>query len=335
MPIGADHESALMAVHAAMVDRVDQGVGAIIQALEEVGRLDDTIVFVLADNGASPERYTDPGFDRASETRAGRPIRYVGRLEPGPETTWGYIGSYWANAANTPYRYWKVEAFEGGCHTPLVVYGPGVLETAPGSTTPQIGHVIDLMPTCLEVAGVEYPRQFAGHGLKPLEGKSLAPIFRGRRREGLPALYFEHEGGRASSPTVGSWWRPRAATGSCITSPRTPPRRTTWRTAIRDASRSWRGCGGPGPGGSGPTYRRMPRRRPRRPLLSRPGLVRCRRRRPMGAGPFQGRGFLPIGVPRAACPPVRSPARHWRASRPWHPEPHRDASIIHQAPTFE
>jgi arylsulfatase len=192
-----DHESALMAVHAAMVDRVDQGVGDIVRALRDVGRLDDTVIVVLADNGASPERYTNPGFDRASETRDGRRIRYTAPFEPGAEGTWGYIGSHWANAANTPYRYWKAEAYEGGCRTPLVVHGPKVLETPPGSTTSQVGHVIDLMPTCLDLAGVAYPAQFAGHDLKLLEGKSLTPIFRGRRREGHPALYFEHEGGRA------------------------------------------------------------------------------------------------------------------------------------------
>jgi arylsulfatase len=198
-----DQESALMAVHAAMVDRVDQGVGAILRALDETGRSEDTILFLLADNGASPERYTEPGFDRASATRDGRPIRYTGRFRPGAETTWGYIGSYWANAANTPYRYWKAESFEGGCHTPMVVYWPGGPAFPRGTTTDQAGHVIDLMPTCLELAGVDYPARYAGHELKPLEGKSLVPILSGRPREDHRALFFEHEGGRAV--VAGGW----------------------------------------------------------------------------------------------------------------------------------
>jgi arylsulfatase A-like enzyme len=192
-----EHESSLMAVHAAMVDRVDQGIGTIIQTLKDTDRYENTIIFLLSDNGASPERYKEPGFDRASATRDGRPISYLGRFKPGPETTWGYIGSFWANALNTPFRYWKAESFEGGCHTPLVVHWPGGLEHLHGSTTDQIGHVIDLMPTCLELAGVEYPGQYGGHELKPLEGRSLAPILHGRPGHGHRALFFEHEGGRA------------------------------------------------------------------------------------------------------------------------------------------
>ncbi len=197
------HESALMAVHAAMVDRVNQGVGAIIQVLKDTNRYEDTVVVVLADNGASAERFAEPGFDRPSETRDGRPIRYVGRFEPGPETTWGYIGSYWANAANTPYRYWKAEEFEGGCHTPMIVQWPKRLECPAGSITAQIGHVIDLVPTFLELAAAAYPAQYVGHDLKPLAGRSLAPILHGRPRAGHPALFFEHEGGRAVH--TGDW----------------------------------------------------------------------------------------------------------------------------------
>ncbi len=197
------HESALMAVHAAMVDRVDQGVGAIIQALKDTNRYEDTVVVVLADNGASPERYTEPGFDRPSETRDGQPIRYAGRFEPGPEATWGYIGSYWASAANTPYRYWKAEEFEGGCQTPMIVQWPKGLKSPAGSITGQMGHVIDLMPTFLELAGVAYPVKYAVHDLKPLAGRSLVPILDGRPRAGHPALFFEHEGGRAVH--TGDW----------------------------------------------------------------------------------------------------------------------------------
>ena len=192
-----DHESALMAVHAAMVDRVDQGVGKILQALRDTGRYENSVVFLLSDNGASPERYIDPGFDRPSKTRHGRAIQYTGHFEPGSETTWGYIGPHWASASNTPFRYWKAESFEGGCHTPLVVQWPGGLKVPHGATTDRVGHVIDLMPTCLELAGVDYPRQFAGHDLKPLEGESLLPIFGGQSRGGSRALFFEHEGGRA------------------------------------------------------------------------------------------------------------------------------------------
>jgi arylsulfatase len=159
-----------------------------------VHRFENTVLVVLADNGASPERYLDPEFDRPTETRDGRPIRYQGRFEPGPETTWGYIGAYWAN---TPYRYWKAQEFEGGCHTPLIVHWPSGRKSAAGSVTTQLGHVIDLLPTFLELAGATYPKQYAGHDLKPLEGKSLAQVFGGQPQVDRPPLFFEHEGGRA------------------------------------------------------------------------------------------------------------------------------------------
>ncbi|WP_206108115.1 arylsulfatase [Paludisphaera soli] len=194
---GREHQAALMAVHAAMVDRVDQGVGAILQALRETGREQDTIILVLADNGASPERYLERGFDRASRTREGKPIRYEAPFQPGSEETWGYIGSWWANAANTPFRYWKAESFDGGCHTPLIVRWPKGLQAARGATADRLGHVIDVMPTCLELAGVDYPARYDGRVLKPLEGESLTPTLAGRPRQDRRTLYFEHEGGRA------------------------------------------------------------------------------------------------------------------------------------------
>jgi len=208
-----DHQSALMAVHAAMVDRVDQGVGAIVRALKDAGQYENTAIFVLADNGASPERYLDPGFDRASETREGTPIRYEGRFEPGPETTWGYIGPYWANAVNTPYRYWKAESFEGGCHAPLIVHWPAGLRSDHGSLHDEMSHVIDLLPTFLELCGVPYPAELGGRRLKPLEGRSMAPLFQGKAAEAHPILFFEHEGGRAArtadwtlvAPRGGRW----------------------------------------------------------------------------------------------------------------------------------
>ncbi|MHC5536742.1 arylsulfatase [Singulisphaera rosea] len=194
---GREREASLMAAHAAMIDRVDQGIGELVQTLKDTGRYDNTIILILSDNGASPERYINPGFDRASQTRDGRPIQYTGEFHPGPETTWGYLGPHWASAVNTPYRYWKATSFEGGCHSPLIVHWPAGLKAVRGSTTDRVEHVIDLMPTCLELAGTPYPDQYAGHSLKPQEGTSLAPILKGQAGPLPRTLYFEHEGGRA------------------------------------------------------------------------------------------------------------------------------------------
>lgn len=188
-----------MAVHAAMVDRLDQGVGMITDTLEEVGELDNTLILFMSDNGSSPElpKNWGPGLDRPSETRDGRKIRYEGFEKAGSETTFAGIGPAWASAANTPFRYWKAEQYEGGAHTPCIAHWPAGLGTEPGSTTDQIGHVIDILPTCLELAGADYPEEYNGHDMTPMDGKPLTPILKGARREGHEQLFFEHVGGKA------------------------------------------------------------------------------------------------------------------------------------------
>ncbi|UCG57309.1 MAG: arylsulfatase [Phycisphaerales bacterium] len=196
-------QAAKMAVHAAMVDRIDQGIGKIVETLKQTGQFDNTVIFFLSDNGASPEVPQGPGYDRSSQTRDGREIQYRGIFDPGSQTTYTGIGPAWASASNTPFRYWKKESFEGGCHTPLVVHWPKGLGVEAGTVAEQAGHVIDILPTCLELAGASYPRQYQGHELTPLDGKSLAPVLSGKRRKGHASLYFEHEGGRAVR--MGDW----------------------------------------------------------------------------------------------------------------------------------
>ncbi len=186
-----------MAVHAAMVDRVDQGVGRIIAALKKAGQYENTAIFVLADNGASPERPGGPGYDRPSFTRDGKAVKYGRRAIAGEHTSWGGISGWWANAANTPFRYWKKESFEGGCHTPLIVHWPKGLKTKAGGQTDQLGHVIDMMPTVLEITGAKYPKRYNDHDIRPAEGRSLLPILLDEVREGHPSLFFEHARGRA------------------------------------------------------------------------------------------------------------------------------------------
>ena len=192
-------QAAKMRVHAAMVDRADQGIGEIIKELKNTGRFKNTAIFILADNGASPEVPRRPGYDRNDFTRDGRKIRYS-RFKPaevGSQTTYTGIGPRWANAANTPFRYWKKESFEGGMHTPFIVHWPAGLKLVPGSKTDRVGHVMDLMPTCLDLAKRKYPKNFAGKKVTPREGYSLLPILRTGDRDGHQALYFEHTGGKA------------------------------------------------------------------------------------------------------------------------------------------
>ncbi|MFT3902183.1 MAG: arylsulfatase [Niabella sp.] len=196
-----------MAVHAAMVDRMDQGIGRIIQALKETGKFDNTIIIFLSDNGASgevAERY-GPGFDRFSETRDGRKVNYTvdKKVMPGPETTFSSIGPRWANVVNSPYRFWKGECYEGGIHTPMVVYWPKGLKTKKGGFTNQVGHVMDFMPTFIDLAHGKYPQTFNGHEILPMQGISLLPILKGKERVGHKLLFNEHFG--AKYARKGEW----------------------------------------------------------------------------------------------------------------------------------
>ncbi|SDD35076.1 sulfatase-like hydrolase/transferase [Niabella drilacis] len=115
-----DWDARAMAVHAAMVDRMDQGIGRIIAALKQEGKLDNTLIIFLSDNGASPENAMayGPGFDRPGAIRTGERIHYPADKEvlPGPQTSFTSIGAAWANVANTPYRFAKASSFEGGVH---------------------------------------------------------------------------------------------------------------------------------------------------------------------------------------------------------------------------
>jgi arylsulfatase len=191
-----DWEAAHMEVHAAMVTRMDRGIGRVLAKLEEAGRFENTLILFLSDNGASPERGYPPGFDRPGHLRDGTPIRYEFD-RPGPADTWGYLGAAWASAVNTPFRYWKKESFEGGACTPTIVHWPQGLATRGGSISTAVAHVMDVMPTLLELAGVGHPTELDGRPVMPPEGKSLVPILRGRPHEGHEVLYWEHEGGRA------------------------------------------------------------------------------------------------------------------------------------------
>jgi len=188
-----------MAVHAAMIDRMDQGIGRILKTLEETGEIDNTIIVFLSDNGASAElsdRY-GPGFDRPSETRDGQKISYATdkSVLPGPQTTFFSIGPDWANVANTPYRLWKSQSLEGGIHTPMIVSWPKGIKH-PGSKSTRAGHVMDFMATFMEVAGASYPKVYNGNKILPLEGQSFAAVLKGKKDKGHQILYNEHEGSK-------------------------------------------------------------------------------------------------------------------------------------------
>jgi len=172
-----------MAIYAAQVECMDRNIGRILHKLEDMGAMDNTLILFLSDNGGTAEG-GDFGFDEAPDA------------EPGTGDSYSSYGQGWANASNTPFRKYKMWTHEGGISTPLIAHWPAVIRQK-GGITGQAGHCIDIMATCLDVAGLPYPKTYMGNEIIPLEGKSLVPVFEGNERPGHDALYWEHMGHRA------------------------------------------------------------------------------------------------------------------------------------------
>jgi arylsulfatase A-like enzyme len=188
-----------MAVYAAMIDRMDQGVGRIIKTLSDKNLSDNTMILFLADNGGSPEPIKNPRkFYVPRMTRSGDKVQLGTNpaFMPGPANTFQSYGLGWANASNTPFRLFKRWVHEGGIATPLIVKWPAMIDKK-GSITDQSGHIIDIMATVLDAADVKYPDNYKGNKIIPLEGKSLLPVIQGDQRDGHDVIYWEHEGNRA------------------------------------------------------------------------------------------------------------------------------------------
>lgn len=194
----AEWDARAMAVHAAMVDRMDQGIGQLIEALRKNGQLDNTLILFMSDNGCSNEmceNYSPGDNDRPDMTRSGEEIIYPRNKEvlPGPETTFAGLGAAWANVNNTPFRFWKARSFEGGICTPMIAHWPkGMKNSLKGTITSERGHVMDIMASCIDLAQTSYPETYKDNQIIPMEGKSLVPIFADGEREGHDYLAFEH-----------------------------------------------------------------------------------------------------------------------------------------------
>lgn len=184
-----------MEVYAAQITSMDRGIGRIVDALEEHGLMDNTLIVYQNDNGGCHVEYTTDrtGAFLFEKTRTGEPIvpGNIPDLMPGPETTFQSYGYGWANVSNTPFRLYKQHDHEGGILTPLIVHWPGVVET--GTLTDQLAHVVDLAPTFLEAAGVAHP----GGEYEAPHGRSLLPVLRGGTREAPETLYWKWSRGKA------------------------------------------------------------------------------------------------------------------------------------------
>jgi len=198
-----DWQCRRMEVYAAQIDRMDQGIGRIVRALEAAGVLHNTLIIFLSDNGACAEIVGKhkAGFVAGrlarGQTRDGRDVRFGNdpHVSPGGEETYQSYGIAWANLSNTPFRLYKHWTHEGGIATPLIVHWPAGIAAA-GELRHQPGQLTDIMATVLDLTGAEYPAELNGNEICPCEGASLLPVFDNRSND-RGVLYFEHEGNAA------------------------------------------------------------------------------------------------------------------------------------------
>lgn len=210
-----------MEVYAAMITRMDKGIGKIIKELEQAGDLENTLIFFLQDNGACAEEVYWLRHENALDTLSPEPV-YIPmnkneiqtemapvknrqgfpvvvqskRVLAGSDQTYHSYGPTWANVSNTPFREFKHWVHEGGVATPLIVHWPANIKDK-GKLRHQPSHLIDIMATCVDAADAVYPTNYNGNQITPMEGKSLMPVFLNNHEIEREAIFFEHEGNRA------------------------------------------------------------------------------------------------------------------------------------------
>ena len=215
-----------MEVYAAMVDRLDMGLGKVIGALEKRKMLDDTLIMFIADNGGCAEgmgrregiQYKDSDPDilkpmKARDlqmdmipkrTRDGVVMKQGTEVMTGGADTYHGYGRAWANVSNTPFREYKHWVHEGGISTPLVAHWPkGIDKKLYGKFDHQPAHLIDLMATCVDLAKADYPKDVKGKKIIRMQGVSLQPAFSGNKFKRENPIFWEHEGNRAIR--IGKW----------------------------------------------------------------------------------------------------------------------------------
>ncbi len=209
-------EARCMEVFAAMMDNMDQGVGRIVAELKASGRLDNTVIFYLQDNGgcaedngrrgskeAAPKQFKPMGpnqlqIAKPKQTRDGSPVRQGPKAMPGPADTFIAYGEHWANVSNTPFREYKHWVHEGGISTPLIVHWPkGISQKRNGTLENQPAHLIDIMATCVDITDAKYPSEAVGEKIKPMQGVSLQPALDGNNLPRKDPIFWEHESNRA------------------------------------------------------------------------------------------------------------------------------------------
>ena len=209
-----------MEVYAAQISAMDRAIGGVVDQLKQIGAFDNTLILFLADNGGCAEILTERsgGLHIPSVTRNGTAVK-VGNDPtemPGQADDYQSYGPPWANASNTPFRLYKHWVHEGGISSPLIAHWPKGLETR-GEWSDEPSHLIDIMATCVDVGGANYPTERQGAAVTPAEGRSLKAHFDGETPMPERTIYWEHEGNRAvrqgkwkivskwSEPESGRW----------------------------------------------------------------------------------------------------------------------------------
>jgi arylsulfatase len=168
-----------MEVYAAMLANMDFNIGRLVERLKQTGQYENTIFVFLSDNGAEPVELAELVETVYSEEAK---KWFLDNFDTRPEN-WGRKGSAtdygiaWAQVGSTPFRFYKAWTAEGGIRAPLIIAGAGVKNA--GAIKPAIMHVTDLVPTFLELAGVEHPSE-TDPKLAPLRGKSLTSLLTGK-----------------------------------------------------------------------------------------------------------------------------------------------------------
>lgn len=195
-------EDGRMAVYAAMIDRMDQNIGKVLDKIEERGELDNTLILFASDNGCAASSEGD--FSEYNPT--------ANEGEMGSITRWTQIGRSWSNVSNTPFRLYKDNTHKGGSCTPLIAYWPKGIK-GKNRISHEVGHFIDIMPTVVEIAGVSYPTELNDQTIPPMKGISLVPIFQKKERGDRGTIYWQwskgkgvrHENWRLVSDNDGPW----------------------------------------------------------------------------------------------------------------------------------
>ena len=176
-PEEQDEFTMRMAIYAAQIDAVDRGIGRVVEALKNQGEFENTVIMIMDDNGACAEHQS-----------SGKSKEVTGQAD-----TYESYRINWANLSSTPYREYKHHTNEGGIASPLIVSWPnGIDKKFNGDIIREYGYFADIMATCVDVAGAEYPKRFNGNKIVPLEGFSLVPNFKGEET-GRGMTFWEHE----------------------------------------------------------------------------------------------------------------------------------------------